>query len=65
MDHQCGSCSAQQLRLLGLPGVVDAASKELSGMGGGGRDRRKGDVRRAEKRWRTTEKGQGRKDRKK
>ena len=41
---------------MGLLGVVvDAASQELSGKG----RRREGEVRRSEKRWRTTEEGQG------
>ena len=41
---------------------IDVARKELSGVGQRGRE---GEVKRAEKRWRTTEIGQQRKDRKK
>ena len=40
---------------MGIFGVADAASQELSGMGGGGRER---EMRKTEKKWRTTEKGQ-------
>ena len=37
------TCGPPVLQLLGLLGMVDAASQELSGMGGGGRERGRGE----------------------